>query len=544
VSDDLRGIAGRSRWRDLGNAYGRRPDSFLDRLVGRLRRPVDRALLTRAGRLDDHRNLGRSAAAAEVGESTGERVLVLALRSWVTHAAYEVVLAHALRLRGCEVALVTCGGGQPACEMGFAREGFPRPCDRCAWFTEQVSQAAGLRHYRLADGFDWPDARNAPLEPPTTSIDTDGAAAISIPWFMRTARPASTSGGAEVARDFRVSVAADGNVFEAIVDDFQPDVMVMVSGLFASERAAWDVARRRGIRVVTYEMAPHGPGIVFAQDAAAPEYPSDEFWQAARGRPLTPVQDSEIRSLLDGRTRNLGTHDIEFESGERELRAGLGIPTGAPIAGLFPNVTFDSAALFKDVAFDGLIDWVAEAVRAVADTPTHLVVRVHPAEARWGTNEPVEPLVRQQLGQIPPNVHFIPSASPLNSYALLRECALALVYTSTIGLEASAIGIPVAVAGICHYRDKGFTIDIDTRESLRRVLAEPPQLSDEQRELARRYAYLFFVRMMIPFPVIERDGLRTAAMPDDAAQIAPGADDWVDFACDRILDGGPFIRPA
>jgi hypothetical protein len=470
-------------------------------------------------------------------------VLVLSLRSWVAHAAYEVVLAHALRLRGCDVALVTCGGGQPACELGFAREGFPRPCDRCAWFTDRVSEAAGLGRYRLVDDFAWEDGASAPLEPPPTPIDAAGAAAISIPWFLRSAQADAAEGGGEVARDFHVSVAADGNAFESIVEDFRPDVMLMVSGLFASERAAWDVARRHGVRVVTYENAPHGPGIVFAQDAAAPDYPSDVFWADVRERPLTADQNAEIRDLLDGRTQNIGTHDIAFEKGEGDVRSRLEIPPGAPIAGLFPNVTFDSAALYKDVAFDGVIDWAAEAVRAAEGTETHLVIRIHPAEARWGTNEPVEPLVRARLGAIPRNVHFIPSASTLNSYALLRECAVALVYTSTVGLEAASIGIPAAVAGICHYRGKGFTHDIEQRNELRGLLAQPPRIAEEQLALARRYAYLFFVRMMIPFPAVKREGLSTAAMPESAAQIAPGADEWVDFACDRILDGRPFIRP-
>jgi Capsule polysaccharide biosynthesis protein len=529
----------RQRLRDLGNAYGRRPNTLADRVAGRVRRPLDRLYLRRVGRLPDHAALGRSAVPLRPPVA-GPRVLVLALRSWVTHAAYEAVIAHALRLRGCEVALVTCGGGQPACEMGWARTAHPRPCDRCGWFTDVAGRSSGLPRYRLVDRFDWSDAPSAPRD--AGSDEARAAAAISIPWFMQSSNPDAVGNGADAARDFTVAADADLHAFAEIFDDFRPDVVFMVSGLFASERAAWRVARERGVPVVTYEMAPHGPGIVFARDAAAPEYPSDAAWAELRDTALTSDEERELDALLEGRARNIGTHDIEFEEAGTTLRTRLGIPDEAQIAGLFTNITYDSAALFKDVAFDSMVDWVGASVMAARDTATHLVIRVHPGEARWGTNEPVEKLVRARVGELPENVHIIPSGSQLNSYDLLRESDVVFAYTSTVGLEAAARGIPASTAGICHYRGKGFTADIAERDDLARLLATPPVMSDEQRDLARRYAHLFFVRMMIPFPAVDSAGLRTNAMVSDAAELMPGENEWVDFVCERIVGGGAFLR--
>ena len=91
------------------------------------------------------------------------RVLVASLRGWSSHNAYEVVIAHALRLRGAEVGLLTCGGGMPACELGSARQAYPRPCDRCAWFTDRLAADAGLEHLALRDFLPWgADARRSP----------------------------------------------------------------------------------------------------------------------------------------------------------------------------------------------------------------------------------------------------------------------------------------------------------------------------------------------------------------------------------------------
>ncbi len=57
--------------------------------------------------------------------------------------------------RGARVSLLTCGGGLPICEVGWARRAWPRPCDRCAHFTDRVAAESGFPHYRLADYLPW-----------------------------------------------------------------------------------------------------------------------------------------------------------------------------------------------------------------------------------------------------------------------------------------------------------------------------------------------------------------------------------------------------
>ena len=65
--------------------------------------------------------LGESVARTPTTRSVGYKVLVVSLRMWTHHAAYESVVAHALRLRGADVAFLTCGGGLPICEVGSGR---------------------------------------------------------------------------------------------------------------------------------------------------------------------------------------------------------------------------------------------------------------------------------------------------------------------------------------------------------------------------------------------------------------------------------------
>src|SRR5690348_4809998 len=86
------------RLRKLGSAFARESRS-IDRVVSPIRRPLDRAWYAYWGRLRELARLGDSAL-EHAAPAHGKRVLVLTLRMWAHHAAYEAVIAHALRLRG------------------------------------------------------------------------------------------------------------------------------------------------------------------------------------------------------------------------------------------------------------------------------------------------------------------------------------------------------------------------------------------------------------------------------------------------------------
>jgi hypothetical protein len=518
------------------------------RAFARARRPLGRFLLAREGHLAALRRLGRSSAAEAVAAAPGERqrVMVASLRAWTTHNVYESVFAHSLRLRGAEVALLTCGSGQPQCELGGARGAWPQPCDRCGWYTAKVAGAARLENYRLADGLPWgEDARRAPLvPPPTPGIDPLRASEISRAWMLKSTAVEKSGPAATVERDFAVAAAGVAEAAERAFDEFRPDTVLLLNGLFASEQVIREVALARGISVVTYEMAPRERALVFSAGTPAPLYDTDSAWEAARDRPLAPPERAEITEMLTARSEGRAAHESYFDDPEADpgrLRESLDLPPGARVISLFTNLAWDSAVVGRDLAYPSMLDWIDHAVKLAGElSDAVLVIRVHPAEERWGTMQPVA----ASLPELPPSVRLIGPDQPLSSYALLEISDLALAYTTTVGLEAAARGIPVAVAALTHYRDRGFTHDLGSPDDLGALLRSGSwEISDEQVELALRYAFMFFYRCMIPFPAVEPEFGKPASVPDDVGAIRPGADPYIDFICDRILGGGDFTLP-
>jgi hypothetical protein len=446
--------------------------------------------------------------------------------------------------------MLICGGGQPICEVGWGRRNAPRPCDRCGWFTERVARAGRFRVLRLSDEFPWgPFSSRAPAEAEASECVTPAdAPAASEAWFARSTEVDREPNGAAIKNDFQVSVSAVEAAFGRVLDRLQPNVVFALNGLFAAERAVRAVAADRGVRVITYELAPRKDALVFGEEGAAPEMLMDRLASDQLSRPLSPAEDNALDSLLHARMSGTGAHERYFDSqdhGTGAVRSSLGIAPSRRVISAFTNLAWDTALFGAEVAYESQFDWLARTAQTVGSrNDIVLVIRVHPAESRWGTAQPVDAELSKRLGALPDNIVLIGPDDPLSSYGLLEISDLVLCYTTTVGLEAAVSGIPVALAAKTHYRGRGFTTDIVSHAELAQAIADPPVMSSSQIELARRYAFAFFFRLMIPFTLVRNAKGWLAELPSSADDLHPGRDRYLDFVCERILEGGDLFLPS
>ncbi len=526
--------------------YGRGP---LDALAARIRLPLDRRY--NEGRvIPDVRKLSESVP--DEGAGSGPHVMIVTLRVWQNHALTEVMLGNALKARGATVSILTCGGGLPICEVGWARKAWPRPCDRCAHFTDEVARASGFAHYRLADYLPWGEnGEDAPQTyqdiAETPSMDYEKAGSQTAAWVLKTTSPHAVPEGPEVLRDSAVTAAAVELAADRIIDVAQPDIMFMVNGILVEEHVLANVARARGVRAVTYGYGIHQDSMVMSSEVLpALDFKNEPLWEEARDQPLSKQEADRLDTYLLQREHGAGTQAF-FSGSQRDpvaVRNELGLDPGKRLISMFTNITWDSACLNKDIAFPNADEWIRHAVRVVAARDDcQLVIRVHPAEASLGTLEPAEGAVAHEFPTLPANVRFIGAEEPVNSYALADASEIVLVYSSTTGLEAAVRGKAVVVAGDVHYRGRGFTTDLDDPEGLTRVLAEGAQMHADQVELARRYAHAYFFRLMTPIPRVLRQTSYSFAEVHEPVDLQPGADPYLDLICDRILDGEPLHTP-
>ncbi len=489
-----------------------------------------------------------------VPRGDGRRVLFVTPRDWAAHVQYEAVLGRALALRGADVQFLTCGGGLEICDRANTYEAPPMPCNSCARYVQDSLGAHGFVVRRLADRFPparpWPEIDELPRDE-LHEVAHDGlplGALIDIPvkWFLCAGETRGDPLAGLTTRSFLRSARRVATAVEATLDEWTPDTVVLLNGLFLFEAITWAICRRRGIDVVTYERAFRKETLVFSRELPAGFYDfGDRAW-AAHDRDLTELENVELDGYLADRRRG-DAFDQYWSFQEWSLE---GRPAGSRLAVAFTNITWDTAVLDRDCAFADIRGWIDRLLREFADRPQHrLVVRVHPSEVRLpmkATRDSLQTYLDCTWPNRPANVSVIAAEDTTSSYPLMDGCDLGLVYTSTTGLELAVRGKPVIVAGLVHYRGKGFTTDVSSEaefvQALRRGLLDPGSLvSDAAR--ARRYAHFFWFRAPIgavgvrePWPGLARLTI------DSDADLAPGADADLDWICSAILEGHEFVR--
>jgi hypothetical protein len=269
----------------------------------------------------------------------------------------------------------------------------------------------------------------------------------------------------------------------------------------------------------------------------------------------TPEHEAQIVKYL--RARWQGTqdwiwyHDTPQED-EPQILLETGLDRSRPIIGALTNVIWDAQLHYPANAFPNMLAWMFETIRYFVQRPDlQLVIRIHPAEIRGTVPSRQRMLdeIRREFPVLPANVIVIPPESQISTYALMAMCDTAIIYGTKMGVELTSLGIPVIAAGEAWIRNKGLTRDAHTAREYIDLLDQLPsaqRLSPETVQRARKYAYHYFFRRMIPVAAIEPTTgpapyhIRLSGLDD----IAPGHDEGLDVLCDGILSGSRFIYPA
>ena len=519
--------------------YGRKGVEFLLRMIGQ------------APEQGQARRLRAQQRDREPGD--GARVLIVSPRDWAAQIQYESVIGHALGLRGAQVKFLRCGGGLEICDRSNTYESPPMPCATCTRYSSGAIDAHGFDSVTIRSGWDgstpdaWPE-----LDLTSTSelddveyenLPLGRLVSIPVRWFLCAADLEMDPLAGVTNRAFLRSARRIADGINRALDEYEPDHVLLLNGLFLFECIAWALCKQRGIDVVTYERAFRKETLVFSRELPAGYYDFSTEW-ARSDRPLTPDESAELDQYLDAR-QGSSAFDQHWRFEEHDIEKGPG-----RLATLFTNLTWDTAVINKNFAFPSIRDWVNAAIRAFEARPQHqLVIRVHPAERSLPgkiTRDSLSDHIHRTFGSLPPNVTVIEPTDMSSSYPLMEASDLGLVYTSTTGLELALAGTPVIVSGNTHYRDKGFTLDAtspdDFEAKLDQVL-ENPDSARPDAEMARRYAHLFFFRGPVRAPgVIEPlKGLARLSVTN-LDELAPGANPDLDRICDGILEGRSFTE--
>jgi Capsule polysaccharide biosynthesis protein len=358
------------------------------------------------------------------------------------------------------------------------------------------------------------------------------------------------------ARRFAAGALVAAHVAERVIAAHEPECVVAHHGVYIPQGVLGEVARREGIRVVHWGPSYRNTTVIFSHgDTYHRTFINEpvELWD----RPLTPDQEATLMDYLAKRSRGEGDWTwVTPEAGTRRevqqrerLLHELNLDASLPIVGLLTNVLWDAQLYYAGHAFPDMLEWLWTTLdRFSRRSDLQLIVRIHPHEVKQGNRQPVEPEIRARFPNLPNTIKIVPHDHPYNTYALMRLCKAVLIYGTKTGVELAPLGMPVVVAGDAWIRGKGLTHDARTPDEYDELIDRLPNmepLNAETTQRARRYAYHYFFRRMIPLNSLDPDGgVPPRLRIERPSDLLPGNDPGLDTICGGILDGTPFSHDA
>lgn len=511
---------------------------------------------------------------------TGVRQRVLMATSvggHLTGTTLESALAAALVLRGAEVETLLCDADLPAClectvlRLGdgseMARQG-PRRllCPGCFRSGAATYGELGLKVHKYSDWYTVEDRGRAREIATLTAYEdlstlkVDGIAvgehalAGALRYFAR-ADLRGEPHAEPILRRYVEAAALTAFAIDRLLAMRHYDVAVFHHGIYVPQGLVGEVARKRGVRVVTWNPAYRKNCFIFSHDDTYHHTLMHEHRTAWQNLPWDDAREKEVMGYLSSRWS--GAEDwIWFHHAPRENVAEIeqecGVDFSKPVIGLLTNVMWDAQLHYPANAFPDMRTWIVESIRWFAERPDlQLLIRVHPAEIRGSvpSRQRVADEIAAAFPVLPGNVFILGPESDASTYVAMAECDTVLIYGTKTGVELAAMGIPVVVAGEAWIRGKGLTRDAHDRNGYLEILETLPsgrRLDAETTTNARKYAYHFFFRRMIPLGIVEPTGGDPVfrVVVDDVARLEEGADGGLDCICNGVLTGAPFVYTA
>lgn len=486
----------------------------------------------------------------------------------------ESVLAVALTIRNAEVHLLLCDEVLPACmaceiddhrkNASFARQDIARClCSTCFPPAYKTYKSLNLPVHRFSKFLTTKDIEAAESLSSTTPFEEisqysfddisvgEHALAGALRFFARGDLKDEPCGEKVLRQYFKASLLSTFSIIR-LLEKYNFSSAIFNHGIYVPQGLIGEVCRKKQVHVVNWNPAYRKKCFIFSHNNTYHHTMLTEPVEKWTEITWDDQREKELIQYLKSRWN--GTQDwIWFHEKPcfdlRKISKETGIDFSKPCIGMLTSVMWDAVLHYPSNAFSSMLEWINKTIEYFSHRPDlQLIIRVHPAEIR-GTlpsRQRVGEEVRKVFPELPKNVFIIPPESAISTYRLMENCNTVIIYNTKTGAELAASGIPILVAGEAWIRNKGFAFSVDTQARYFDILDKLPleqRMTKEQIVKARKYAYHFFFRRMIPIEFMRPTGgippykINIKSLED----LMPKQDKGLDTICDGIMNKSDFI---
>lgn len=332
--------------------------------------------------------------------------------------------------------------------------------------------------------------------------------------------------------------------------------VVMHHGIYVPQGLIGEVARKLKIPSVSWNLSYRKNTFLFSHNDTYHHTLISESVKEWENISWGPELESTLLSYL--KTRWYGKNDwIKFQNdnpiiNSDQIFSKLGINPSKKCIGLLTNVIWDAQLHYPKNAFPNMVDWVLKTIQYFTNrNDIQLLIRVHPAELRGllPSRQLIVDEIKRKYPSLPKNIFIIPPESNISTYATMINCNAVIIFGTKTGVELTSLGLPVIVAGEAWIKNKGITKDAKSVDHYFSLLDQLPVsgiMDDKATLRARKYAFHFFFRRMIPLEIIKHC---TGWPPFELnikslSNLYRGESPGLDIICNGIMARDKFIFPA
>ena len=313
-----------------------------------------------------------------------------------------------------------------------------------------------------------------------------------------------------IAKSFLITSLTNYFQFKKLTDQNKYEFVMFSHGIYCTWEAIAQYSKKIKLNFVCYDRAKTKNTFNFNWNQPAPNWDFSSSWNKLKNYTLNSYEKKKVFDYL--KDRELQKNDVySYNLNSRSfdligLKKKLGISSTSKVITLFTNLIWDAANVSRDVAFDSTVDWLKSTIDYYKNkSDIHILIRTHPAEFVLGTKEKYADIIKNLYTEFPNNLTILDESQNINSFSVIDLSDLGIVHTSTIGLEMALSAKPVILVSETHYRNKGFTYDVNSSKEyfdLIDSLSSETCLKINQVELAEKYFYLMMFEYQHSVPLV------------------------------------------
>jgi len=466
---------------------------------------------------------------------------------------WECALAKSLQIRGHDAKALICGNAFNMCTTEYTVQSVhdEKTCKHCVDFSKEFLETIEMPYSTYKEYVSEREIEQIEKKVKKLSlnecktfiykdIEVGTLSANSVMRYFKGCLNPDKGEYEKVLRSELINAIIAIDVAVQVYEKEKPDVLVTRHLGYSSWGSFADYFIKKGVRVCSPGEGYSETTMYFDMDDVVNEF-ARYFNEVRNKKLLNSDEEKELDIFLEKRFKGEEGDTADYVFSEHEIGVEeFNFDKYKKTYAIFPNVPWDSSLLNANKSFKDVYEWISYTIRLFENKPEYqLIIKIHPSELRVMKSEhTVLDFINEQFISLPENIKIIPPDTTLSPYALFPYIDRGIVYNGTVGLEMILNNIPVVIAGVTHYGEKSFTFDATTKEEYKKLLFDKIKVTSKQLDLARVYAYFYFIKSFIPYDYVtsNKRTLRFGWNIKSLENFKKGNDKYLDHICNYISE--------